>query len=86
MNYADVGSAKVEEQQQQQQQQQQNLPDDSTVDSTTGSGLGKSLMNEDDLKVSYAIDSPVRWTSPSFVYYSMSVLSNILFTLYLCAF
>jgi len=60
MNYADVGSAKVEEQQQQQQQQQQNLPEDSTVDSTTGSGLGKSLMNEDDLKVSYAIDSPVR--------------------------
>lgn len=50
---ADVGSAKVEE-----QQQQQNLPDDSTVDSTTGSGLGKNLMNEDDLKASYSIDSP----------------------------
>lgn len=55
MNDADVGSAKVEE-----QQQQQNLPDDSTVDSTTGSGLGKNLMNEDDLKASYTIDSPVR--------------------------
>lgn len=51
---ADVGHAKVEE-----QQQQQNLPDDSTVESTTGSGLGKSLMNEDDLKASYAVDTPV---------------------------
>ncbi|XP_059462361.1 uncharacterized protein LOC132191387 isoform X3 [Corylus avellana] len=50
---ADVGAAKVEE-----QQQQQNLPDDSIVDSTSGSGLGKNLMNEDDLKASYAIDSP----------------------------
>ncbi|KAG2686303.1 hypothetical protein I3843_09G000800 [Carya illinoinensis] len=50
---ADVGHAKVEE-----QQQQQNLPDDSTIDTTTGSGLGKNLMNEDDLKASYALDTP----------------------------
>jgi CCR4-NOT transcription complex subunit 3 len=55
MNDADVGAAKVEE-----QQPQQNLPDDSIVDSTSGSGLGKNLMNEEDLKASYAIDSPVR--------------------------
>lgn len=51
---ADVGHVKVEE-----QQQQQNLPDDSTIDSTTGSGLGKNLMNDDDLKTSHAIDTPV---------------------------
>nr|XP_023929208.1 general negative regulator of transcription subunit 3 isoform X2 [Quercus suber]POE89683.1 isoform 2 of ccr4-not transcription complex subunit 3 [Quercus suber] len=50
---ADVGHVKVEE-----QQQQQNLPDDSTIDSTTGSGLGKNLMNDDDLKTSHAIDTP----------------------------
>ncbi|XP_050244844.1 general negative regulator of transcription subunit 3 isoform X1 [Quercus robur] len=50
---ADVGHVKVEE-----QQQQQNLPDDSTIDSTTGSGLGKNLMNDDDLKTSHAIDAP----------------------------
>lgn len=55
---ADVGHVKVEE-----QQQQQNLPDDSTIDSTTGSGLGKNLMNDDDLKTSHAIDTPVCWTS-----------------------
>ncbi|XP_075637756.1 uncharacterized protein LOC142609918 isoform X1 [Castanea sativa] len=50
---ADVGHVKVEE-----QQQQQNLPDESTIDSTTGSGLGKNLMNDDDLKTSHAIDTP----------------------------
>lgn len=49
---ADVGHVKVEE------QQQQNLPDDSTVDASTGSGLGKNLMNDDDLKTSHAIDTP----------------------------
>lgn len=51
---ADVGHVKVEE-----QQQQQNLPDESIIDSTTGSGLGKNLMNDDDLKTSHAIDTPV---------------------------
>ncbi|KAK9986781.1 hypothetical protein SO802_031732 [Lithocarpus litseifolius] len=50
---ADVGHVKVEE-----QQQQQNLPDDSTIDSSTGSGLGKNLMNDDDLKTSNALDTP----------------------------
>ncbi|KAM3690499.1 hypothetical protein ACB098_09G128900 [Castanea mollissima] len=50
---ADVGHVKVEE-----QQQQQNLPDESIIDSTTGSGLGKNLMNDDDLKTSHAIDTP----------------------------
>ncbi|KAI5330629.1 PREDICTED: general negative regulator [Prunus dulcis] len=49
---ADVGHPKVED-----QQQQQNTPDDSTVDSTPVSGLVKNLINEDDLKASYAIDS-----------------------------
>ncbi|XP_068305681.1 uncharacterized protein [Pyrus communis] len=47
----DASHPKVEE-----QQQQQNIPDDSTADSTS-SGLVKNLMNEDDLKASYAIDS-----------------------------
>lgn len=51
---ADVGHLKVEE-----QQQQQNLPDESTVESVPGPGLGKNVMNEDDLKVSYAMESPV---------------------------
>ncbi|XP_031264764.1 general negative regulator of transcription subunit 3 isoform X1 [Pistacia vera] len=50
---ADVGHLKVEE-----QQQQQNLPEESTVESAPSPGLGKNLMNEDDLKVSYAMDSP----------------------------
>ena len=54
MNDADASTAKVQE-----QQQLQNLPDDSIVDSTSGFGLGKNLMNKDDLKASYAIDSPV---------------------------
>ncbi|XP_070680343.1 uncharacterized protein [Malus domestica] len=47
----DVSHPKVEE-----QQQQQNIPDESTADSTS-SGLVKNLMNEDDLKASYAVDS-----------------------------
>ncbi|XP_044482635.1 general negative regulator of transcription subunit 3-like isoform X2 [Mangifera indica] len=50
---SDVGHLKVEE-----QQQQQNLPDESTVESVPGPGLGKNVMNEDDLKVSYAMESP----------------------------
>ncbi|CAN6577721.1 unnamed protein product [Malus baccata var. baccata] len=47
----DVSHPKVEE-----QQKQQNIPDESTADSTS-SGLVKNLMNEDDLKASYAVDS-----------------------------
>ncbi|KAI4348439.1 hypothetical protein L6164_009163 [Bauhinia variegata] len=49
----DIGSSKVEE-----QQQQQNLPDDSATESTASTGLGKNLINEDDLKSPYAVDSP----------------------------
>ncbi|KAK8651514.1 hypothetical protein V6N13_141115 [Hibiscus sabdariffa] len=47
----DVGVAKVEE------QQSQNLPDGSSSEATPISGLAKTLMNEDDLKAPYAIDS-----------------------------
>ncbi|KAF3441223.1 hypothetical protein FNV43_RR15136 [Rhamnella rubrinervis] len=49
---ADVGHSKVEE------QQQPNVSDDSNTDSVPSSGIGKNLMNEDDLKAPYAIDSP----------------------------
>lgn len=47
---ADVSLPKNEE--------QQHPSDDSTVESAPSSGLGKNLMNEDDLKSSYAIDAP----------------------------
>ncbi|KAK6233061.1 hypothetical protein SCA6_003134 [Theobroma cacao] len=49
---ADVGHAKVEE------QQPQNLPDDSSSEAVPTSGLAKNLMNEDEMKAPYAIDSP----------------------------
>ncbi|KAJ9695682.1 hypothetical protein PVL29_010917 [Vitis rotundifolia] len=49
---ADVGHVKAED-----QQQQQNVSDDSTMESAPSSGLGKNLMNEDDLKASYAMDT-----------------------------
>ncbi|KAB2048571.1 hypothetical protein ES319_A13G121300v1 [Gossypium barbadense] len=49
---ADVGVAKVEE------QQPQSLPDGSSSEAIQTSGLAKNLMNEDDLKAPYAIDSP----------------------------
>ncbi|KAL5837518.1 hypothetical protein ACOSQ3_014687 [Xanthoceras sorbifolium] len=49
---ADVGHLKVEE-----QQQQQNLPEESTLESALSPRLGKNLMNEDDLKAPYAIDT-----------------------------
>ncbi|PPD96610.1 hypothetical protein GOBAR_DD06366 [Gossypium barbadense] len=48
---ADVGVAKVEE-------QLQSLPDGSSSEAIPTSGLAKNLMNEDDLKAPYAIDSP----------------------------
>ena len=51
--YADAGHPKVED------QQQQSIPDDSTSESAPSSGIVKNLMNEDDMKASYAIDSLV---------------------------
>lgn len=53
MYHAELGQSKVDE------QQQQNLPDDSAADSANSSGLTKNLVNEDDLKASYVVDSPV---------------------------
>ncbi|KAG8479147.1 hypothetical protein CXB51_029007 [Gossypium anomalum] len=50
--YADIGNAKVEE------QQPRNLPDDSSSEAVPTSGLAKNLMNEDEMKSQYAIDSP----------------------------
>ncbi|XP_054811066.1 uncharacterized protein LOC129312447 isoform X2 [Prosopis cineraria] len=47
------GNSKVEE-----HQQQQNAPDDSVSESTANNGLGKNLLNEEDLKSTYAVDSP----------------------------
>ncbi|KAJ4823204.1 hypothetical protein Tsubulata_007557 [Turnera subulata] len=40
------------------QQQSQNLPDDSALENAPTSVLGNSLVNEDELKVSYATDAP----------------------------
>ncbi|KAA8516252.1 hypothetical protein F0562_016545 [Nyssa sinensis] len=51
---AEVDHTKVEE-----LQQQQTLSDDSTAEAASNSGLGKNLMNEDDLKASYPLDTPV---------------------------
>lgn len=51
---ADVGNSKVEE-----QQQHQSFPDEPVTDSTASTGIGKNLINEDDLKSAYAVDSPV---------------------------
>ncbi|KAK5786341.1 hypothetical protein PVK06_040977 [Gossypium arboreum] len=48
----DIGNAKVEE------QQPRNLPDDSNSEAVPTSGLAKNLMNEDEMKTQYAIDSP----------------------------
>ncbi|KAJ8763185.1 hypothetical protein K2173_025570 [Erythroxylum novogranatense] len=50
---ADIGHGKVDE-----QQQAITLPDDPTPESAPTSGLGKNLVNEDGLKVPYAIDTP----------------------------
>ncbi|XWS58281.1 hypothetical protein CRYUN_Cryun08bG0020400 [Craigia yunnanensis] len=49
---ADVGHAKVEE------QQPQNLPDGSSSEAVPTSGISRNLMNEDDMKATYTIDSP----------------------------
>ena len=51
--HVDVGHVKAED-----QQQQQNVSDDSTMESAPSS-LGKNIMNEDDLKASYAMDTSV---------------------------
>ncbi|XP_028780174.1 CCR4-NOT transcription complex subunit 3 isoform X2 [Neltuma alba] len=47
------GNSKAEE-----HQQQQSTPDDSVSESTASNGLGKNLLNEEDLKSTYAVDSP----------------------------
>ncbi|KAK7380649.1 hypothetical protein VNO78_33164 [Psophocarpus tetragonolobus] len=49
---ADVGNSKVEE------PQQQIFPDDSGTESTASTGISKNFMNEDELKSTYAVDSP----------------------------
>ncbi|KAL2511427.1 transcription regulator NOT2/NOT3/NOT5 family protein [Abeliophyllum distichum] len=50
---ADAGLTKVEE-----LQEQQAISEDSAAESGSNSGLGKNLMQEDDLKPSYALDAP----------------------------
>ncbi|KAL9381966.1 hypothetical protein Peur_025001 [Populus x canadensis] len=52
---AEVGHPSVEE-----QQLKQNLPEDSTTESAPTSGLGKSLVNEDELTASYAMDTSLQ--------------------------
>ncbi|XP_020201905.1 CCR4-NOT transcription complex subunit 3 isoform X2 [Cajanus cajan] len=49
---SDLGNSKVEE-------PQHIFPDDSGTESTTSTGIGKNFMNEDELKSTYAVDSPV---------------------------
>ncbi|KAL1314412.1 CCR4-NOT transcription complex subunit 3 isoform X2 [Arachis ipaensis] len=49
---SDVGNSKIED------PQHQNFPDDSAVESTGSTGVGKSLISEDDLKSTFAADSP----------------------------
>lgn len=53
-NCADSGLTKVEE-----LQEEQAISEDSAAESGSNSGLGKNLMQEDDLKPSYALDAPV---------------------------
>lgn len=50
----DVGHTKVEE-----LQHQQTFSDDSAAESSPRTGVVKNLMNEDDIKASYALDTPV---------------------------
>ncbi|KAL5122807.1 CCR4-NOT transcription complex subunit 3 [Glycine soja] len=49
---ADVGNSKVDE------PQLQIFPDDSGTESTASTGIGKNFVNEDELKSTYAVDSP----------------------------
>ncbi|KAJ8527568.1 hypothetical protein K7X08_015019 [Anisodus acutangulus] len=51
----DTGHSKADE-----LQQQQILPEDSSVDSAANAGLGKNLLNEDDMKASYGLDTPMQ--------------------------
>lgn len=51
----DVGIAKTDE-----LQQQQILPEDSSADSSANAGLGKGVLNEDDMKASYGLDTPMQ--------------------------
>ncbi|TMW95814.1 hypothetical protein EJD97_008309 [Solanum chilense] len=51
----DVGHSKAEE-----LQQQQILPEDSSADPSVNAGLGKNLLNEDDMKASYGLDTPMQ--------------------------
>ncbi|XP_017252558.1 uncharacterized protein LOC108223027 isoform X2 [Daucus carota subsp. sativus] len=50
---SDVGHAKVDE-----LQHQPNVSDDSAAESSPRTGVVKNLMNEDDIKASYALDTP----------------------------
>ncbi|KAK4272302.1 hypothetical protein QN277_020877 [Acacia crassicarpa] len=52
---ADVGNSMVEEH----QQLQQNFPEEGATESTDSAGLGKNIINEDDLRSTYVADSPV---------------------------
>ncbi|KAK4359617.1 hypothetical protein RND71_021846 [Anisodus tanguticus] len=52
---ADTGHSKADE-----LQQQQILPEDSSADSAANAGLGKNLLNEDDMKASYGLDTPMQ--------------------------
>ncbi|WJX83114.1 hypothetical protein P8452_65798 [Trifolium repens] len=40
------------------QQQHQNFPDESAIESTSSTGIGRNLIVEDDLKSPYLVDSP----------------------------
>ncbi|KAI9120885.1 hypothetical protein K1719_007918 [Acacia pycnantha] len=52
---ADVGNSMVEDH----QQLQQNFPEEGATESTDSAGLGKNIINEDDLRSTYVADSPV---------------------------
>ncbi|KAL9323888.1 hypothetical protein ACSQ67_008745 [Phaseolus vulgaris] len=58
----DVGNSKVDE------SQQQIFPDDSGTESTASTGISKNFMNEDELKSTYAVDSPVYRPTQTFIY------------------
>lgn len=51
---ADVGHTKAEE-----LQHQQTFSDDLAAESSPRTSVVKNLMNEDDIKASYAVDAPV---------------------------
>ncbi|XP_055800576.1 general negative regulator of transcription subunit 3 isoform X3 [Solanum dulcamara] len=52
---SDVGHSKADE-----LQQQQILLEDSSADSSANAGLGKNLLNEDDMKASYGLDTAMQ--------------------------